>query len=263
MTKQKENKKIMIYVTGDTHGGWIHRLNTDVFPEQKEMTKNDYVIICGDFGIWDNSKEQKYNLDWLEKKPFTTLFVDGNHENFDILDNLPVTTFCGGTVHKIRPSVIHLMRGQVFTINDHTFFTFGGAQSHDIRDGILDKNDPNFRQRKYHLDHHIINAQYRINHSSWWAREMPSKEEMEEGWENLKKHDFKVDYIITHAPYSWLLPQMDGGSNIFQPDELTDYLQQVKQNTDYKHWLFGHMHCNHTFYWERASCIYEQITRIL
>ena len=39
-----------VYVTGDTHGDWMNRLKTDSFPEQKEMTKDDYVIICGDFG---------------------------------------------------------------------------------------------------------------------------------------------------------------------------------------------------------------------
>ena len=47
------------------------------------MNKDDYVIICGDFGYWDESKEQKYWLKWLDGKPFTTLWVDGNHENYD------------------------------------------------------------------------------------------------------------------------------------------------------------------------------------
>lgn len=48
------------------------------------MTKQDYVIICGDFGgVWDGSKREKYWLDWLEDKPFTTLFVSGNHENYN------------------------------------------------------------------------------------------------------------------------------------------------------------------------------------
>ena len=32
------------------------------FPEQKEMTKADFVIICGDFGFWDESGEQ-WNVD--------------------------------------------------------------------------------------------------------------------------------------------------------------------------------------------------------
>lgn len=44
----------MIYVTGDIHGN-PRRFNTDNFPEQKEMTKDDYVIILGDFGlVWSN-----------------------------------------------------------------------------------------------------------------------------------------------------------------------------------------------------------------
>lgn len=71
----------MIYITGDIHGD-PSKLSSDIFPEQKEMTKDDYVIICGDFGlIWEQkeSKTEKYWLDWLEEKPFTTLFVDGNH----------------------------------------------------------------------------------------------------------------------------------------------------------------------------------------
>ena len=110
----------MVFVTGDTHGDWINRLNVNSFPEQKEMTKDDYVIICGDFGIWDNSKREKYNLSWLDDKPFTTLFVSGNHENYDILDNLEISEWHGGLVNFVRKSVIHLMRGQVFNIEDKT-----------------------------------------------------------------------------------------------------------------------------------------------
>ena len=52
----------MINVTGDTHGDWMSRLNINAFPEQKEMTKDDYVIVLGDFGIWDNSKRENYNF---------------------------------------------------------------------------------------------------------------------------------------------------------------------------------------------------------
>lgn len=106
----------MIYITGDTHTNWISRLNTRSLPDQKNITKNDYVIVLGDFGIWDDSKAQKHNLDWLEEKPFTTLFLDGNHENYDILDNIPVEPFAGDLVQKIRPSIIHLMRRQIYKL---------------------------------------------------------------------------------------------------------------------------------------------------
>ena len=106
------------------------------------MTKDDYVIVCGDFGgVWNQvgeNKEEKHLMDWLEGKPFTTLFVDGNHENFDRLYACPVEEWHGGKVHKIRPTVIHMMRGQVFAIDGKSVFTFGGASSHDIDGGILE-----------------------------------------------------------------------------------------------------------------------------
>lgn len=117
----------MIYITGDIHGD-PRRLSMECFPEQKEMTKDDYVIICGDFGlVWDQTenKNEKYWLNWLQNKPFTTLFVDGNHENHNRLDAMPVSEWNGGKVHFVQPNVIHLMRGQVFALQGQTYFTFG------------------------------------------------------------------------------------------------------------------------------------------
>lgn len=80
----------MIYATGDTHGNF-QRFDPKYFPEQAGMTRDDYMIICGDFGgVWDDGKKEERDLDWLEDLPFTTLFVSGNHENFDRLKNYPV-----------------------------------------------------------------------------------------------------------------------------------------------------------------------------
>ena len=60
----------MIYITGDTHIPVdIGKLSAKRFPQQKEMTKSDYVIICGDFGgVWDGSNEEKYWIKWLKSK---------------------------------------------------------------------------------------------------------------------------------------------------------------------------------------------------
>ena len=248
----------MIYITGDTHGDWMSRLNADSFPEQKEMTKDDYVIVLGDFGIWDNSKRENYNLDWLDNKPFTTLFISGNHSNYDILDSLPIEQWNGGNVNFIRPSIIHLMRGEVFNIENRKFFTFGGASSHDISDGILEIGDKRIKQ--WDKDYFKM---FRVNHLSWWERELPNQEEMDNGIKNLELNNNKVDYILTHCSYTSLLKQMDGGSGLYESDILTDYLQKIKQTVDYKQWLFGHMHINQNYYWERTTCLYEQITRIL
>lgn len=268
----------MLFDTGDTHGDFT-RFTTANFPEQKEMTKDDYVLIDGDFGgIWATSelvtrkfnsnsyceeldgepKSEKYWLDWLENKPFTTLFIDGNHENYDRLDKYPIKEFHGGKVHEIRPHVLHLMRGQVFTLEEKTFFTFGGASSHDIRDGILEPDDP--RISRWSRDYTKL---FRVNHESWWERELPTQEEMDEGMRNLEAHDFKVDYIITHSPYTSILRQMDGGSGLYQADYLSDYLQEIKCRTEFHQWIFGHIHVNQMFYWDRSCCIYEQISRLL
>jgi predicted phosphodiesterase len=132
----------MIYITGDTHGEFKHRFNMENFPEQKEMSKDDYVLICGDFGgVWDvgwESTHEKHWLDWFEERSYTLLFIDGNHENFDRLNGYPVKMWHGGKVHELRPHVLHLMRGQIFEIDRKKIFTFGGASSHDITCGILE-----------------------------------------------------------------------------------------------------------------------------
>lgn len=251
----------MVFVTGDCHSDY-RRFSTKNFPEQKEMAKDDYVIICGDFGgVWDKdeeSRQEKYNMDWLEDKPFTTLFVDGNHENFDRLYSYPVEEWHGGKVHKIRDSVIHLMRGQVFVIEGKTFFTFGGASSHDIDGGILDVNMPDFQKIKKHLNREWI--PYRINHISWWEQELASTEEIEEGFENLRKYNNSVDFIVTHCCASSTQATFSFGK--YKPDRQTSYLEQIKQSVSFKKWFFGHYHDNKQCSADELL-LYEQIIRIL
>lgn len=250
----------MIYITGDCHQDF-ERFNLDVFPEQKEMTKDDCVIICGDFGgVWNRNEESSREaklMDWLENRSFTTLFVDGNHENFDRLYAYPIEKWHGGKVHKIRPSVIHLMRGQVFEIDGKSIFAFGGASSHDIAGGILEPDDPDFKKKKKELDRGWY--PYRINHVSWWKQELPSEEEMQEGIENLAAHDNKVDFIVTHCCASSTQNLLGGG--LYKTDILTEYHEKIRQNTSFKKWFFGHYHDNRNVNIEEIL-IYEQMIRI-
>ena len=250
----------MIYITGDCHQDF-KRFNSRIFPEQKEMTKDDYVIIAGDFGgVWhkdEESREEKHLLDWLDGKSFTTLFVDGNHENFDRLYTYPVEEWHGGKVHKIRPTVIHLMRGQVFEIDGKSIFTFGGAASHDIDGGILEPDDPDYKRKKKELDKGWL--PYRINHISWWQQELPTEDEMEEGRRNLQIHQNKVDFIVTHCCASSTLAIL--GHGMYKPDIETKYLEEIRQTVKFKKWFFGHYHDNKNVNAEEIL-IYEQIIRI-
>ena len=159
-----------IFITGDTLGDFT-RFKKKIFYEQAELTKDDCVIITGDFGgVWDGSAGERY---WLEAKSFTTLFVSGNHENFDILAEFPTEEWHGEKVRCVCPSIIHLLRGQIYDIQGKTFFTMGGASSHDISGGILGPDDPQFKRKCRMLDHR--GALYRVNHRSWWKEELPAR----------------------------------------------------------------------------------------
>ena len=117
-----------------------------------------------------------------------------------------------------RPHVLHLMRGQVFEIDGISFFTMGGAASHDIQDGILDPASPGFEQ-EYWFKRRTRQI-FRVKGVSWWPQEMPSEEEYEEAVRNLERVNWKVDCILTHcAP--------------------TSIQQKVERN-----WFLGHYHQN-------------------
>lgn len=250
----------MIYLTGDTHGNFGHRFNTENFPEQKKMSKDEYVIICGDFGgVWDKeeSREEKHWFKWFEERPYTLLFVDGNHENFDRIYGYPEKEWHGGRVHEIRPHILHLMRGQVFEIDGKKIFTFGGASSHDMTGGLLDQNDPHFREKRKKLERDYI--PYRIKNVTWWEQELASEEEMQEGRDNLLKHNNTVDYIITHCCST--STQKKIGKPKYTPDRETDYLEEIKQTVTYKKWFFGHYHEDRNIS-DKEILIYEQIIRI-
>lgn len=229
----------MIYITGDTHSDFS-RFELNKFPIQNEMTKDDYVIICGDFGgVWtfeEESSREKYWLDWLNERNFTTLFVDENHENYTRLYNdYTVEEWHGGKVHKIRDSVLHLIRGEIFDIDNKKIFAFGGAKSHDIQDGILNLDEEEkiyeFRKR---------GAYFRIRDFSWWDLELPTEEEMQNGIKNLEKANYKVDYIISHCCPTNIQALLGGGT--YKKDYLTDYLQKISEKLEFKKWYFGHYH---------------------
>ncbi len=224
----------MIYVTGDTHANIdIGKLSTKKFPQQKTLTKKDYVIVCGDFGlVWDASDREMKWQKWLGNKRFTTLWVDGNHENYDALKLIPVTKKFGGLVQKIAPSIYHLCRGCVFDIDGSKFFVMGGASSHD--------------------------KEYRTEGISWWPEELPSMEEMERGIAALDACNWQVDYVLTHcAPRSI----QTAIASWYENDSLTSYLERVRTDLQFKRWYFGHYHIDRQIN-EQFIALYDKIVPV-
>ena len=200
----------MVYVTGDTHGD----ISFFKDPKLKKLTDEDILIVCGDFGfLWDRSDKEKKALQTLEKKKYTICFVDGAHENFDILNSYKDYRFKGGNAHKIAPNIFQLLRGEIYTFDKKTFFCMGGGESDD--------------------------REMRTEGETWWKEEMPSREEMEQAIAALEQNHWRVDYVITHcAPRSvqTLL------ASWYENDPMVSFLDRVCSDLTFKRWFFGHYH---------------------
>lgn len=205
----------MIYVTGDLHGD-RERLSEK---ELKKLKKGDTLIVCGDFGfIWDGSERENDFLEELGSRRYNILFVDGTHENFDLLSsNYRMTIWNKGKVHRISGTCFHAMRGEVFEIEDQRIFTFGGGESRD--------------------------KEMRLESGTWYREEMPSAEEMQNGAEKIDEYNCDVDYIITHEPPSLVKSTMLlRNTEAEDINKLNGYLEQLNRACKFKHWYFGSMH---------------------
>lgn len=224
-----------LYITGDTHGDFS-RFRPENFYEQEGLTKEDVVLVAGDFGgVWYGDSRDDARLDFLESRPFTTVFVPGNHENYDALAAYPQREWQGG----------------------RTFFAMGGASSHDIQDGILEPDAPDFLWRFQWLN--AQGAAFRVNHRSWWREELPSEAEYAEARASLGRAGWTVDYLLTHcAPTSI---QNDLLGPLSKPDALTDFLEEIGQRCRFKYHFFGHYHENEIIR-EKYVLLYEQIIRL-
>ena len=226
----------MIYITGDTHGSTdISKLNTKNFPEGNNLTKDDYVIVLGDFGlVWDNSKTDLYWRKWLDSKPWTTLFIDGNHENFNLLYEFPMVDKLGGKLRQISESIYHIPRGEIIKIEDKTFFGFGGARS--------------------------IDKVYRKENISWWKQEEPSKAEMDYGVSNLENVNFKVDYVLTHTCPNEILGWVINNNKTC--DSTERYLSFIDFELICHKWFFGHFHKDKLDIKGKYNCLYKEIIKL-
>lgn len=231
-----------IYITGDIHGD-INRFGK--LQRKRKTTENDYIIVCGDFGVvWGHPEAIARRLRKIEATfKGKVLFIDGNHENFDILNHYPIVNKFGGKVHKINNQIYHLMRGELYNIEGHTFFCFGGA---------------------YSIDRHM-----RTLGRTFWIEEVPSEKEMFKGGECLYNNLNNIEYVITHEapnivrkmfysrsiePFSYKLPYI-----------FDNWLKDLTfESKSFKKWFCGHHHMNEdvTKYGFKCEILYENIIKL-
>lgn len=238
----------MILCTGDLHG----EMGFARFKKIKNMalTYDDYLIVAGDFGmIWHDLHKQSYYdknqycLKWLlANVKCRILFVDGNHENFNRLNEYPIIEWNGGKVHKINEQVFHLMRGQTFNIDGINIFTIGGARSTD--------------------------KAWRIPNKSWWAAEEPTKEELEIYYKSFQSNVDKIHYIISHECLGMAYPFVGVSEFMVPPSEymfrywLDNLYTSVAGKEQFKKFIFGHMHEDKVI-GSQIRAIYEDIIELV
>lgn len=206
-----------VFVTGDKHRTFVPLFG---LAEKQELRETDILIIAGDAGyVWD--KDYPHDVESLEQVfPGIIAFIDGNHENHQILNSFPVSRWMGGNIHRIGARVFHLMRGEVYSIYGRNYFVFGGARS-------VDKD-----RRKEGV--------------SWWREEEPSPEEMAYGREQLERYRDEIDFVITHETPLFargcISRQKPIDGDYCLPEVLEEWYRRMEGAPRFKKWYFGHMH---------------------
>ena len=219
----------MIFITGDTHGD----IDFDklLSLKEKKLSRNDYLIICGDCGICWSKRLLDEFLDMYNSIGCTIIFVDGNHENFHMINEYPIVEFKGARMHQIAKYIYHVIRGEIMTLENKTFLCLGGAVS---TDRYLRK----------------VNV-------SWWEEECITDTDIDNAVFNLQKYNNEVDYVVTHCVDSHTVLRKVG----YRVDKSTDQLNTIDLICKYKHWYFGHYHLDKQVD-EKKTCIYQNIIQI-
>ena len=219
----------MIYITGDTHGD-IDRFKQfkKLFPKYK-----NHVFVCGDFGfVWSGSADEQEQIKKLEKYDCIIMFVEGTHDNLDLLKQYPDEEYCGGRVKRLSKNMLWMQRGEIYEIEGQKVFAFGGGESHD--------------------------ADEREAGINWWPDELPSIKELEHAREKLHSVEDKVDIVITHQN-----PRLELGL-IERPheriDALTAFLGMAAKTIEFKHWYFGKDHIDRVVS-PKMTALFEKVVQ--
>ena len=220
----------MICVTGDMHGD-LSRFNDKKI---KRLKKGDILIVCGDFGfVWDGSEAEQKRLKAIGRKKFYTLFVEGCHDNYELLGKYPEEDFFGGKVSVVSGNLMRMKRGSVFDLDGGSFFAFGGGQTKEI--------------------------DVRGETNRWWEEELPTDEEIELARAALEKRGNSVDCIITHEPPASMKKFLDCGAG--QNCSMHSFFDYIKDNCSFKSWYFGMAHKNKAIP-PKFRCLFDEVVQL-
>lgn len=240
------------YFAGDVHGeNDIKKFNRANFPSGKNLTKDDYIFICGDFGlVWyeegsklSGYKTQNHWKKWLsEIFPNTKILVTlGNHENYDLVEKLPIIDMFDDKVRKVNEQIYLFERGHIYNIDGKKFLSLSGAMSIDKNWRLIQESSSTGKL--------------------WWEQELWTTTEENNCIDIIENNNWKVDYVVSHTAPDTIV-------NILFPDILkwsgkdTDPTARFfdfiyKKPLQFKKWYFGHWHVDRKY--ENFITCYDKI----
>ncbi len=224
----------MIYITGDTHNTEdmsnlsSNRMKLCCMEQGADFHAITVAIVLGDFGLpWyegpideagihPTDHTDRYLFKWYNQKPFKILAVQGNHDNYDIIEKLPEVEMFGAKVLRVSDNVFYFKRGEIYTIEDKRFLVLGGAMSDD--------------------------KAWRKPHESWWKQEEWSEGEKNAWVEKIKEYGSNFDYILSHTGSSAGIALTEENLKQLHRDSNVVFNDKIDSLISYKKWFFGHWH---------------------
>lgn len=237
----------MILFSGDTHS-FTYKFGNKCNPYTNNLTKDDFIVILGDCGfVWNGSKQDMRSLEFLNGKNCNIICICGNHENYDLIEQMPIINKFGGKVRQCVlngetfENIFYIDFPTIIDIDEKHCLVLPKADSHDA-DVILNRDDPDFKQQYFHCCRNEIF--FRIKHLSWWEQE---KGDIFEESEFVMAHDNEYfDYILSHdCPELFndiINSKIDSaiGPIISTPREI--FFEEIRKTIHFGGWLHGHMH---------------------
>ena len=242
----------MIVCTGDTHGKVIERFSFKRNPELRQLQSGDIVFQLGDLGQPfgpTTYKEAEYVFKFLDEKPWTTIIIGGNHDDYDYWQSCPQVELFGGkarqaTFYGKSFSAFFIDEITILNINNNNILCIPGAESHDA-DILLDPNEIGFKRKQS-----ILRKQhqwFRVIGRSWWPQEKMNVQKNAEFIEHYINDHF--DFILTHdAPAlinSWFKRSGDPARRESTAGQL--FLEELRKNLDFDAWFHSHFHFDHVW----------------
>lgn len=253
----------------------------------RELDEGDILVLLGDVGVmWPGcEKEGKYQLNWLNEKPFRTILIRGNHDNEPWWESCPPAQgtdnikLLHGDLRqaKVDEQVfekIYLVTSTAdLEICGKRCLCIGGAESTDT-DNLFYPHEKDAikaaqRNRKW----------YRVIGRTWWRTEginlpyLYSTLEQINGnlsgrIENLnytffEKQNPHFDFILTHDSPAAFCKQrfLCFRWDRMIPSYEQEVLEHLRQNLKFGDWYHGHQHIDGD-YEENCHCLFLDLLQI-